>query len=586
MGPRQDAAKLTGVAARRGIAWPLPGTGLTLESSICIIASALLAWLVLYPIAVLLVGSIRSDLPMRDGRFTLANFSALFAEPDNLQAIINTLVSSALATALALVIGMTLAWITSRTDTPARRFFDNAFVIPYYLSPFIGAIAWTLLANPRIGFINGFFTQSLGFDEAPLNIYSLGGLVFVMALYYAPIVFLFGASALRSMDPALEEASRIHGAGAFITAARVTLPLTAPAIASSALLVFLNAAGQFGIPAVIGIPMHYDVITTRIWISLGYFPPRYTEAAAFAVVLMAFSAIIAIFQQRYLARKSFVTVTGRGYRPGTHRLGWTRHLCLAACLLYLLLSIALPYAALVFMSFQPYLSFAFEPTQWTLKQYDDVLFNNPDTVRAVKNSFILAAGGATATICLALVVSSVVNRTRLSARYFLDYLAMLPAAVPAVVFAVALLWSYIFLPLPIYGTIWMLLIAYVSHYIPFGVRAASAGLAQISPALEESARIHGATWLATLGRIVIPLVKPALMAGWILLFVEFIRSLSLSILLYSNDSIVMPVVIYELYESGAYPALSAFSTLQTVLVFAAIYLARKLAKVEGFMELR
>ena len=586
MGPRQDAAKLTGVAARRGIAWPRPGTGLTLESSICIIASALLAWLVLYPIAVLLVGSIRSDLPMRDGRFTLANFSALFAEPNNLQAIINTLVSSALATALALVIGMTLAWITSRTDTPARRFFDNAFVIPYYLSPFIGAIAWTLLANPRIGFINGFFTQSLGFDEAPLNIYSLGGLVFVMALYYAPIVFLFGASALRSMDPALEEASRIHGAGAFITAARVTLPLTAPAIASSALLVFLNAAGQFGIPAVIGIPMHYDVITTRIWISLGYFPPRYTEAAAFAVVLMAFSAIIAIFQQRYLARKSFVTVTGRGYRPGTHRLGWTRHLCLAACLLYLLLSIALPYAALVFMSFQPYLSFAFEPTQWTLKQYDDVLFNNPDTVRAVKNSFILAAGGATATICLALVVSYVVNRTRLSARYFLDYLAMLPAAVPAVVFAVALLWSYIFLPLPIYGTIWMLLIAYVSHYIPFGVRAASAGLAQISPALEESARIHGATWLATLRRIVIPLIKPALMAGWILLFVEFIRSLSLSILLYSNDSIVMPVVIYELYESGAYPALSAFSTLQTVLVFAAIYLARKLAKVEGFMELR
>ena len=586
MGPRQDAAKLTGVAARRGIAWPVAGTGLTLESSICIIASALLAWLVLYPIAVLLVGSIRSDLPMRDGRFTLANFSALFAEPDNLQAIINTLVSSALATALALVIGMTLAWITSRTDTPARRFFDNAFVIPYYLSPFIGAIAWTLLANPRIGFINGFLTQSLGFDEAPLNIYSLSGLVFVMALYYAPIVFLFGASALRSMDPALEEASRIHGAGAFITAARVTLPLTAPAIASSALLVFLNAAGQFGIPAVIGIPMHYDVITTRIWISLGYFPPRYTEAAAFAVVLMAFSAIIAIFQQRYLARKSFVTVTGRGYRPGTHRLGWTRHLCLAACLLYLLLSIALPYGALVFTSFQPYLSFAFEPTQWTLKQYDDVLFNNPDTVRAVKNSFILAAGGATATICLALVVSYVVNRTRLSARHFLDYLATLPAAVPAVVFAVALLWSYIFLPLPIYGTIWMLLIAYVSHYIPFGVRAASAGLAQISPALEESARIHGATWLATFRRIVIPLVKPALMAGWILLFVEFIRSLSLSILLYSNDSIVMPVVIYELYESGAYPALSAFSTLQTVLVFAAIYLARKLAKVEGFMELR
>lgn len=586
MGPREDTAELSRVARRRGTSWPLLGARLTVESTICLVASVLLVWLVLYPIAVLLVGSIRSDLPMREGRFTLANFSALFAEPDNLQAIINTVVSSALATVLALFIGMTLAWITSRTDTPARRFFDNAFVMPYYLSPFIGAIAWTLLANPRIGFINNFLTQSLGLDQAPLNIYSLGGLVFVMALYYAPIVFLFGAGALRSMDPSLEEASRIHGAGAFVTSVRVTLPLTSPAIASSGLLVFLNAAGQFGIPAVIGIPMHYDMITTRIWIGLGYFPPRYAEAAAFAVVLMVFSAILAVFQQRYLARKSFVTVTGRGYRPGTNRLGWTRHLCLAACVLYLLLSIVLPYGALVFTSFQPYLSFAFEPAQWTLKQYDDVLFNNPDTTRAIRNSLVLAAGGATATICLALVVSYVVNRTRLSARYFLDYLAMLPAAVPAVVFAVALLWSYIFLPLPIYGTIWMLLIAYVSHYIPFGVRAASAGLAQISPELEESARIHGASWLATLRRIVIPLIKPALTAGWILLFVEFIRSLSLSILLYSNDSIVMPVVIYELYETGAYPALSAFSTLQTVLVFAAIYLARKLARVEGFLQLR
>ncbi|HEY6258552.1 MAG TPA: iron ABC transporter permease [Xanthobacteraceae bacterium] len=575
-------------AERRGPPawWRRSGARPTVESTTCLIASALLVWLVLYPLSVLLIGSIRSDLPMRESSFTLANFLALFSEPDNLQAILNTVVSSGLATLLAVVIGLTLAWITSRTDTPARAFFDNAFVIPYYLSPFIGAIAWTLLANPRIGFINNFFTEILAFDGAPLNIYSLGGLVFVMALYYSPIVFLFGAGALRAMDPALEEASRIHGAGALGTTLRVTLPLMAPAILSSALLVFLNAAGQFGIPAVIGIPMHYDVITTRIWIGLGYFPPRYTEAAAFAVVLLAFSAIIVFLQHRYLARKSFVTVSGRGYRPGITKLGGMRHVCLAACILYLLLSIVLPYGALAFTSFQPYLSFAFEPAQWTLKQYDDVLFNNPETARAIRNSLLLAAGGATVTIFLALIISYVVIRTRLRARYVLDFLATLPVGIPAVVFAVALLWAYIFLPLPIYGTIWMLLIAYVSHYIPFGVRAASAGLVQISPELEESSRIHGATWLGTLRRIVIPLLKPALTAGWILMFVEFIRSLSLSILLYSNDSVVMPVVIYELYETGAYPALSAFSMLQTVMVFAAIYLAKKIARLDSFMQLK
>ena len=571
---------------KKAVGRPFAGAKLTVESTICILASALLVWLVLYPLAVLLIGSVRTDLPMREGYFTLANFAALFFEPDNLQAIINTVVSSSLATLLATIIGVALAWITSRTDTPARAFFDNAFVLPYYLSPFIGAIAWTLLANPRIGFVNNFFTEILGFDDAPLNIYTLGGLVFVMALYYSPVVFLFVAGALRSMDPALEEAARIHGGSAAGTLMRITLPLMAPAIASSGLLVFLNAAGQFGIPAVIGIPMHYDMITTRIWVGLGYFPPRYTEAAAFAVVLMGLSAVIVFLQHHYMARRSFVTVSGRGFRPGIVRLGPMRHVCLAACVLYLLLSIVLPYGALVFTSFQPYLSFAFDPSQWTLKQYDDVLFNNPDTGRAIRNSLVLAAGGATVTIFLALIISHVVIRTRLRGRFLLDYLASLPTGVPAVVFAVALLWAYIFLPIPIYGTIWMLLIAYVSHYIPFGVRAASAGLMQISPELEESSRIHGATWLGTLRRIVVPLLKPALTVGWILLFVEFIRSLSLSILLYSNDSVVMPVVIYELYETGAYPALSAFSTLQTILVFAAIYLAKKLARLDSFMRLR
>jgi iron(III) transport system permease protein len=579
---------LSGAADRRAPAGRKRGPAgkLTIESVTCIVAAALLAWLVLYPLSVLLLGSLRTDLPMRAGEFTLANFLALFTEPANLQAILNTVTSSGLATLAALLIGIALAWITSRTDTPAARFFENAFVMPYYLSPFIGAIAWTLLANPRIGFINNLFTEVLGFERAPFNIYSFGGLVFVMSLYYSPIVFLFVAGALRSMDPALEEASRIHGAGALGTALRVTLPLMAPAIGSSALLVFLNAAGQFGIPAVIGIPMHFDVITTRIWIGLGYFPPKYSEAAAFAVVLLGFSAIIVLLQQRYLARRSFVTVSGRGYRPGKARLGRMRHVSLAVCVLYLTLSIVLPYGALVFTSIQPYLSFAFEPAQWTLKQYGDILFNNPLTARAIKNSLLLAGGGATLTILLALVIGTIVTRTRVRGRHLLEFLATLPVGIPAVVFAVALLWSYIFLPLPIYGTIWMLLIAYVSHYIPFGVRAATAGLAQISPELEESARIHGGTWLGTLRRIVIPLLKPALTVGWILVFIEIVRSLSLSILLYSNDSVVMPVVIYELYETGAYPALAAFSVLQTIMVFAAIYGAKKIGRLESFMQLR
>ena len=558
----------------------------TIESAVCWLATVVLVWLVLYPLIVLFIGSIRSDLPMRPSEFTLANFRTLFADQANLRAMLNTVVSSALATALAVAIGVPLAWMTSRTDTPYRRFFDNAFVIPYYLSPFIGAIAWTMLANPRIGLLNGLCTDVLGFEDKPFNIYSLPGLVFVMAMYYSPIVFLFVAGALRSMDPSLEEASRVHGVGAVGTSLRVTLPVITPAVTSSALLVFLNAAGQFGIPAVIGIPMHYDVITTRIWVGLGYFPPKYTEAAAFAMVLLAFSTLIVLLQHRIMARKSYATVTGKGLRPGLIHLGPLRAVTFAICTLYFLLSIVLPYSVLVFISLQPYLSFEFAPASWSLGRYAEVLFNNPLTARATANSLILGVGGATLTILFSLIISYASLRTRLKSRHALEYLATLPAAVPAVVFAVALLWAYIFLPVPVYGTIWMLLIAYIAHYIPFGVRATSSGLLQVSAELEESSRVHGESWFGTMRKIIVPLLKPAMTVGWILLFVEFIRSLSLSILLYSPDSVVMPVVIYELYETGAYPALAAFSVLQTLLIFAAIYAARKIARVDSFMQLK
>src|SRR5262249_13190757 len=400
--------------------WNRLSGAMTAEAITCAGATVLLLWLVLYPLLMLLIGSLRTDLPLGPGAFTLANFASLFANPENLEAIVNTLVSSALATVVAVAMGVSLAWVTSRTDTPGRRFFDNAFVIPYYLSPFIGAIAWTILANPRIGFVNGFFTGALGLEEAPINIYSLPGLVFVMALYYSPIVFLFTAGALRSMDPALEEASRVHGVGALATTLRVTLPVVAPAITSSALLVFLNAAGQFGIPAVIGIPMHYEVVTTRIWIGLGYFPPKYTEAAAFAMVLLAISGAIVFAQHRLLANRSYVTVTGKGFRPAVASLGRLRYLALSACLLYFLLSIVLPYGALIFTSFQPYLTFAFEPGAWTLTQYAEVLFNNPLTARATVNSLFLGAAGATLTILLSLIVSYIVQRSRVKGRHLID----------------------------------------------------------------------------------------------------------------------------------------------------------------------
>jgi iron(III) transport system permease protein len=561
-------------------------TYLTIENLVAIVTAATLAWLVLYPLALLLIGSLRTALPMQEGAYTLDNFKDIFTSSANRRALGNTVVTSTLTTGLALVIGTSLAWITSRTDTPGRSFFDNALVIPFFLSPFIGAIAWTLLANERIGIINTFFVKVLGFPSAPFNIYSLGGLVFVMALYFTPIVFLFVSGALRSMDPALEEASRMLGVNTLGTTLRVTLPLAAPAITSSALLVFVASAGQFGIPATIGIPMDYHVITTRIWIALGYYPPGYSEAAAFSMVLLIGSAVIIYLQRRFVARKSFVTVTGKGFRPQLVALGPWKALAFAICLLYFLLSIVLPYGVLLYTSIQPYLNFTWTPSMWSLRHYGELFLDNPTVLRAIRNSLILAGGGATLAILFAFFISYIVMRTRSRTRGAVDYLSTFPVAIPSVVLAVGILWGYLFLPIHVYGTLWLLLIAYVTHYIPYGVRATSSSLAQISPELEECSRVHGRDWFRTVWAISLPLLKQGLMVGWTLLFIEFLRSLSLSILLYSSKSIVIPVVIYELYETGAYPALAALSVFQTALILLAVVLAKRLAGVNSFLDLK
>ena len=348
---------------------------------------------------------------------------------------------------------------------------------------------------------------------------------------------------------------------------------------------FLNAAGQFGIPAVIGIPMRYDVITTRIWVGLGYFPPKYTEAAAFSVVLLAISIVLVAIQHRLLARRSFVTVSGRNYKPGLVQLGSMRYVALAVCIGYFLLSIVLPYSALIFTSFQPYLSFAFDPGSWTLRQYADVLFHNSQTVRATKNSLVLATLGATLTIGFSLVISYVVLRTQAratAARLSLDPSGSGAGGRVRGCAAVGLCF-------PSHSDLRHDLDAARRLYRALhsvrragDQRRAHAAQPRARGEFAHSRRIG----IGTLRRVVVPLMKPALTVGWILLFVEFIRSLSLSILLYSNDSVVMPVVIYDLYETGAYPALAAFSVLQTALIFAAIYGAKKLARLDNFMQLR
>ncbi|MFQ5684553.1 MAG: ABC transporter permease [Candidatus Binatia bacterium] len=541
--------------------------------------------LVVYPLLLLVWGSFRTDLPFRPGTHTLKNYATIFTSKADLRAVWNTLVVAISATLLATFIGTTLAWITGRTNTPFRRSLEVFSIFPFFLSPFIGALAWSDLANPSNGFLNIFLRFFVGGDEGPLNIYTIYGMIFVMGIYFAPYVFLFTASALKAMDPALEEASRIAGVNTFKTSLKVTLPLVAPSILSGSLLAFVNAAEQFGIPGVLGIPSKTYVITTRIFFKTTMYPSDYAIAAAFAMILMILTGIVIYIQRGILGKRSYITVTGKGYQPRLINIGGWRYVSFSICMIYFLLAVALPYLDLLLASFLSYQTPKITWDLFTLENYHHILFEFPITYRAILNSITLATASATILMILTFVISYIIIRTQTPGRRILDYFSTVPIAVPGLVLGVALLWTYITNPIPIYNTMWILLVAYVTRYIPFGVRATSSALIQIHPELEESSRIHGGSWLRTMRKVTVPLLKSGMLGGWILCFVAVIKNLSISILLYAHGTEIIPVAIWALWYDGQYPDVAAMAMIQTILIYVAIYIAMKATKADSLLKL-
>jgi iron(III) transport system permease protein len=451
-----------------------------------------------------------------------------------------------------------------------------ASIVPFISTSFIGALAWILLGSPETGLINQFW-RFLGNDEALINIFSLEGIIFVIALYEMPFVFLMVGGALRSMDPALEEASLSSGAGLWRTTTRVTLPLVLPAILASSLLVFVLAAEQFGVPAVLGTPARIRVLTTSIVATNTFYPPQHGLGAALCVTLLVIALLGLWLQRRALADRSFTTVGGKGSQPRRITLGPFRWVLLGVCCLYLLLAVVLPFSTIFLSSIRTLWTADFRWEQFTLAHYHWILFEYPTTLRAIRNSLFLAVVGATVTILLCALISFLSLRTKLPGRNLLDYLSMLPLGFPGVVLAYGLLQVWINPPLVLYGTIWILFIAYLTRYLPIGVRATSATLVQIHQELEESSLSCGANWFQTFKRITLPLLKPGIIAGWILLFIAFSRELSASILLYSPGTEVLSVVLYDLQQNGQFREISALAFIQiaasVVLVLVAKWLS-------------
>ena len=525
--------------------------------------------LVVLPLLSLLFGSVRGEQGLN-----FDHFGEVFSGRLYRQALFNSLILGAWTGLFSLVIGVVLAWAVSRTDVPGKTLIQITVSLSYLSPPFLTAIAFVYLFSPNAGLINVIMRDVLGLPWLTFNIYSMTGLVLVTVLHTFPFVYLLASSALLSVDASYEEAAQILGASKLRTAFSVTAPLVAPAILSGTLLAFVNAIALFGSQAIIGLPGRIVTLPTRIYALFDY-PPEYGLASALSLVFVIITVVALYLQRAFLARRSFVTLAGKGSRPQLIALGPARWILFGLAASAFLIAIVAPYSTLLAVSFSKSWGLAF----WkglTLANYKFILLDYNVTQRAILNSLMLATIAATLAVLLGALIGWIDLRTRIPGRKLLDYAALIPLGLPGIVVAVALIQFWLAMPLALYGTLAILLLAYVGRYIPLGVRAANTSLRQIDPSLEESAQILGASWAVTMREITLPLIRPGLFAGWLLVFVPVIQELSASILLFSSSSITLAVAVYNLYETGYIEPVAALAIINMLIIGAAIFVANKL----------
>jgi len=558
-------------AARRigGRSGPLGAPRLRVEHLVTGAAVAALVVLIVLPLMSLMWGSIAGD-----AGFSLDYFERAVTGRLYFQALINSLILGGWVGLFSVAIGVPLAWAVARTNLPGKAFVRLTASLAYISPPFLIAIAYVNLFSPNAGLINVVLRDVLGLPSLTFNIFSMAGLVLVTVPHTFPFVYLLAVSALTSVDASLEESAQILGAGKLRTALSITGPLVAPSILSGALIAFVSAIALFGSQAIVGLPARLFTLPTRIY-ALFDFPPQYGLASALSLILVGITVVALYLQRAYLARRSYVTLAGKGIRPQLVDLGSLRWALLGFCIVVFVVAILLPYGALIAVSLSKSWGLAFWQNL-TLENYRFVLFEYDVTRRAILNSLFLAVLAASLAALLGALVGWIDLRTRMPGRRFLDYVSLVPLGLPGIVMAVALIQFWLKMPVPLYGTLAILLLAYTARYIPLGVRAANSALRQVDPSLEESARILGASWGYTLREVTLPLIRPGLVAGWILVFVPAIQELSASILLFSSSSITLAVAVYNLYENGSIEPVAALALVNVAIIGAAIALAQRL----------
>ena len=531
----------------------------------------LLVYLVIVPLIALLYGSVFTGRPGSDGTLSLDAYAKIFSNPRSYLLMGVSVAYGLGATLISFSLGVGIAWLLQRTDMPGKAVFIFIVLLPLFVPGLLFTIGWILLLDPQIGTVNTFLRSTFGFESGPLNLFSIGGMVWVKGIDGVPLVTLWMWPAFAAMDPSLEEAGAISGARPSKVIRTLTLPLMRPALLAAFIIAFVSTLEDLSVPALIGLPDRILVFASGIYIAAARSPTDIHSASAYAAILLAITVgLIALYRRMTLHHERYVVVRGRGYRPTLTHLGSWRRPTAALLGLLLFLVVIAPLLLLIWMSFQPYtrvLSLeAF--SSLTAKAYGE-LFTNPLLMEGLKNSLLLGVSTALIVTALALVIGWIVVRSRARFASVVDQLSFVPIAIPGLVIGLSLIWLYlsIKLPFPIYGTLLVILIAYVTRLIPYGVRLAYAGFAQIHPELEEMAAISGSSWTHTLRTISLPLLAPTVLVGMIYVFVRAFGEIPSSLLLFSFGSRTYSVVAFNMWFEGKAQETAAYGVVAVSVMF-------------------
>ena len=518
-----------------------------------------------------------------EGSFTFEVFQRLYTYQMNLGALKNTLIAATVTMVLGTLIAFPLAWLVGRTNLFGKKFFRSLFVLTYMVPPYVGAMAWLRLLNPNVGTMNQFFRMIFGLGDTPgpLNIYTLGGLIWVLTTFYYPYAFITISRAMEKMDPSLEEASRISGASPLLTVFRVTLPMMTPSLIAGALLVFVAAMSCYGIPSIIGAPGKVHTVTTRIIEYNGLGAQGISDATGLAVFLMALAILILYLSDFVVARKQYITVSGKSTRPNIVDLGKWRVPLTVLVSLFATIVVLIPFATILTTSFKIDVGKSlFDPENFTLTQWQTI-FSRSETMSCLKNSLIFGVVTATVGIVVACTMSYLLQRTKIRGRKLPDFLITLGSGTPSVVIALGLIMTMKGdFGVNIYNTAYIMIVAYLIKYLMMGMRTVVSAMSQIHVSLEECSQISGASWTRTMFKITGPLIFPSIAAGWFLIFIPSFYELSMTTLLYSNSTKTIGFQLYEYWTFTSQPQSCAMAFGILMIVVVLNFLLNKLTKGE------